>query len=210
MVEAGANEVTEDEAVTALETAHNAIKQLVDMIDALAKEAGRTKLAKPEVKVNAELKAYVDNSFGALADAMRIKGKLVNYATVAKVEKDMIAGLPESLADQKGAAKGLFHDMQERALREEVLGKGIRQDGRKFDEIRQITIENTVLPRVHGSIAVHARRDAGARHRHARHRRRSAEDRNGRRRDVEALHAPLQLPALLGRRSEADARPRPS
>ena len=151
MVEAGANEVTEDEAVTALETAHNAIKQLVEMIDALAKEAGRTKLAKPEVKVNAELKAYVDNSFGALADAMRIKGKLVNYATVAKVEKDMIAGLPESLADQKGAAKGLFHDMQERALREEVLGKGIRQDGRKFDEIRQITIENTVLPRVHGS-----------------------------------------------------------
>ena len=82
---------------------------------------------------------------------MRIKGKLVNYATVAKVEKEMLAGLPESLADQKGAAKGLFHDMQERALREEVLGKGIRQDGRKFDEIRQITIENTVLPRVHGS-----------------------------------------------------------
>ncbi len=151
MVEAGANEVTEDDAVTALETAHNAIKQIVGMIDALAKEAGRTKLAKPEVQVNAELKAYVDKSFGALADAMRIKGKLVNYATVAKVEKDMIAGLPESLADQKAAAKGLFHDMQERALREEVLGKGIRQDGRKFDEIRQITIENTVLPRVHGS-----------------------------------------------------------
>ena len=50
MVEAGANEVTEDEAVTALETAHNAIKQLVEMIDALAKEAGRTKLAKPEVE----------------------------------------------------------------------------------------------------------------------------------------------------------------
>ena len=151
MVEAGANEVTEDEAVTALETAHNAIKQLVEMIDTLAKEAGRTKLAKPEEKENAELKAYVDKSFGALADAMRIKGKLVNYATVAKVEKEMVAGLPESLADQKGAAKGFFHDMQERALREEVLGKGIRQDGRKFDEIRQITIENTVLPRVHGS-----------------------------------------------------------
>src|SRR5918995_1596418 len=86
MVEAGANEVTEDEAVTALETAHNAIKQLVDMIDTLAKEAGRPKLAKPEVKVNAELKAYVDNSFTALADAMRIKGKLVNYATVATAD----------------------------------------------------------------------------------------------------------------------------
>jgi polyribonucleotide nucleotidyltransferase len=151
MVEAGANEVTEEEAITALETAHAAIKQIVDTIDALAKDAGRTKLAKPEVAVNAELQAYVDTSFPALADAMRIKGKLVNYATVAKVEKDMLAGLPESLADRKLEAKGYFHANQERALREEVLGKGIRQDGRKFDEIRQITIENSVLPRVHGS-----------------------------------------------------------
>src|SRR6185436_3636539 len=123
----------------------------VEMIDALAKDAGRAKLAKPEVTVNAELKAYVDRSFTALADAMRIKGKIVNYATVAKVEKDMLAGLPESFAAQKLEAKGLFHAMQERALREEVLGKSIRQDGRKFDEIRQITIENSVLPRVHGS-----------------------------------------------------------
>jgi polyribonucleotide nucleotidyltransferase len=151
MVEAGANEVTEEEAITALETAHAAIKQIVDTIDALAKDAGRTKLAKPEVTVNAELQAYVDQSFPALADAMRIKGKLVNYATVAKVEKDMLAGLPEALADKKLEAKGYFHANQERALREEVLGKGIRQDGRKFDEIRQITIENSVLPRVHGS-----------------------------------------------------------
>ena len=94
----------------------------------------RTKLAKPEKKENAELKAYVDQSYNALADAMKIKGKIVNYATVAKVEKEMLAGLPEGFADQKGAAKGFFHDMQERALREEVLGKGIRQDGRKFDE----------------------------------------------------------------------------
>ena len=151
MVEAGANEVTEDEAITALETAHNAIKQLVEMIDALAKEAGRTKLAKPEKTENAELKAYVDQSFGALADAMRIKGKITNYATVGKLEKEMVAGLPEAFAASKGEAKGYFHDLQERALREEILGKGIRQDGRKFDEIRQITIENTVLPRVHGS-----------------------------------------------------------
>ena len=55
---------------------------------------------------------------------------------------------------------------------------------------------------------LHARRDAGARDRDARHRRGSAEDRDGGRRDVEALHAPLQLPAVLGRRSAVPARPR--
>ncbi len=151
MVEAGANEVTEEEAITALETAHDAIKKICDMIDDLAKANGKAKLPKPEVTVNNELKAYVDQSYNALADAMRIKGKIKNYATVAQVEKTMVAGLPEAFKDQAGAAKGLFHAMQERALREEILDRSVRQDGRKFDEIRQITIENSVLPRVHGS-----------------------------------------------------------
>ena len=66
MVEAGANEVSEDEAIQALETAHNAIKQLVEMIDGLAKEAGRKKLAKPEVKKDEKLAAYVESKvYGA-------------------------------------------------------------------------------------------------------------------------------------------------
>ena len=59
--------------------------------------------------------------------------------------------MPEEFADKKLEAKGLFHALQEKALRDEVLGKGVRLDGRKFDEIRPITIENGVLPRVHGS-----------------------------------------------------------
>ncbi len=152
MVEAGAMEVTEEEAVQALETAQAAINQICDTIDALAKDAGRKKLAKPEVKTNEKLAAYVESkAAAALGDAMRIKGKIENYGTVAKVEKDLIANLPEEFATSKAAVKGLFHDLQEKTLRDSILNQGIRLDGRKFDEIRQITIENTVLPRVHGS-----------------------------------------------------------
>ncbi len=152
MVEAGAMEVTEEEAVQALETAQAAINQICDMIDALAKDAGRKKLAKPEVKTDEKLAAYVESkAAAALGDAMRIKGKIENYGTVAKVEKDLIANLPEEFAASKAAVKGLFHDLQDKTLRESILNQGIRLDGRKFDEIRQITIENTVLPRVHGS-----------------------------------------------------------
>jgi polyribonucleotide nucleotidyltransferase len=152
MVEAGASEVSEDEAVQALETAHNAIKQLVEMIDTLAKEAGRKKLPKPEVKTDEKLAAYVESkAYAPLGEAMRIKGKIENYGTVGKLEKELIANLPEEFAGSKAAVKGLFHDLQEKTLRDSILNKGIRLDGRKFDEIRQITIENTVLPRVHGS-----------------------------------------------------------
>jgi polyribonucleotide nucleotidyltransferase len=151
MVEAGANEVTEEEAVQALDAAHTAIKQICDQIDDLARAGGRRKVAKPEVTLNQELKAYVETHFTNLVQAMKIKGKLENYATVGRIEKDMIAALPESLKDQELEAKGLFHAMQEKAMREEALERGVRLDGRKFDEIRAITIENSVLPRVHGS-----------------------------------------------------------
>jgi polyribonucleotide nucleotidyltransferase len=152
MVEAGAMEVSEDEAVQALETAQAAINQICDMIDALAKDAGRKKLPKPEVKTDEKLAAHVEGKcYAALNDAMRIKGKIENYGTVAKVEKEMLAGLPEEFADRKLEAKGVFQVLQERALRDSILNQGVRLDGRKFDEIRQITIENTVLPRVHGS-----------------------------------------------------------
>ena len=152
MVEAGAQEVSEEEVVRALEVAHAAIKDLCAAIDALAGEAGRKKLSKPEVKVDAAFhQALEAKALGPLTEAMRIKGKLENYATVARVEKEVIAGLPDDQSARKGEAKGILHALQEKVLRDEILERGVRLDGRKFDEIRPITIENTVLPRVHGS-----------------------------------------------------------
>ena len=152
MVEAGAQEVTEDEVIQALETAHAAIKNICAGIDALAAEAGRKKLAKPEVKVDAAFQQMLEaKALAPLSAAMRIKGKIENYATVAKVEKEIIAGLPEDQANRKGEAKGLLHALQEKVLRTEILDRNVRLDGRKFDEIRPIAIETKVLPRVHGS-----------------------------------------------------------
>ncbi|MFP5378308.1 MAG: polyribonucleotide nucleotidyltransferase [Vicinamibacteria bacterium] len=152
MVEAGANEVSEDEVIQALEVAHAAIKDICAEIDALAAKVGRAKLPKPEVKVDAEFERWVhEQALAPLTAAMRIKGKLENYATVDKVFKDVAAALPEDQATRKGEAKGIFGALQEKVLRDEILERGIRLDGRKFDEIRPITIENTVLPRVHGS-----------------------------------------------------------
>ncbi len=152
MVEAGAQEVSEEEAVQALEVAHAAIKSICAVIDDLAAAAGRKKLATPEVKVDTAFQQAIEGqALARLTDAMRIKGKLENYATVAKVEKEVIAALPEDQVGRKGEAKAILHALQEKVLRDEILERGVRLDGRKFDEIRPITIENTVLPRVHGS-----------------------------------------------------------
>jgi polyribonucleotide nucleotidyltransferase len=152
MVEAGAKEVTEEEAVQALETAHAAIREICDAIDALAQAAGRKKLAKPDVTGDAELQKLVEGkTLAPLTEAMRIKGKLENYSRVDEVLAELMDALPEDYLERKGEAKGIFKGLQEKVLRDEVLERGIRLDGRKFDEIRPIWIESSVLPRVHGS-----------------------------------------------------------
>jgi polyribonucleotide nucleotidyltransferase len=152
MVEAGAREVSEEEALAGLDAAHQAIKQLCSGIDALAAKAGKTKLPKPAVTVDAAFHAMVEGlALEPLTQAMRIKAKLENYAQVAQVEKQVLSSLPADAADRKGEAKGILGALQEKVLRDEVLQRGVRLDGRRFDEIRPISIETTVLPRVHGS-----------------------------------------------------------
>jgi polyribonucleotide nucleotidyltransferase len=150
MVEAGAKEVTEAQVVGALEAAHAAIKLLVAAIDELKQAVGKPKMTVSAKEVDSAFhKAIHDKSFGALGDAMRILDKLASYAQVDTVLHSLLGGLE---AEKHGDAKHVFHDMQEKVLRDEVLNKGHRLDGRKFDQIRPIWSEATVLPRVHGSV----------------------------------------------------------
>jgi polyribonucleotide nucleotidyltransferase len=153
MVEAGAQEVPEEQMVQALERAHAAIKDICAGIDALAAQAGKTKRAPGAAKEISKdfVKQVEDAVRGPLTDAMKIKDKLENYATVDKVIKGYITGLPEDDAEQKSSAKSILSDLKEKILRDEVLDRGRRLDGRRFDEIRNITIEVGVLPRTHGS-----------------------------------------------------------
>ena len=150
MVEAGAQEVSEADVVGALEAAHAAIKQIVAAIDDLKKAAGKKKLAVKAKQVDAAFHQTVhDKSFGPLGDAMRILNKLESYSQVDTVLEELLEALDE---EQHAQARHIFHEMQEKVLRDEVLNKGHRLDGRKFDEIRPIWTEAGVLPRVHGSV----------------------------------------------------------
>jgi polyribonucleotide nucleotidyltransferase len=92
--------------------------------------------------------------FGPLAEAMRIKNKLESYGTVDAVLSDYLSSLgdDDAMAQKTSEAKHIFHGLKEKVLRDEILNKSVRLDGRKFDEIRPIWTEATVLPRVHGSV----------------------------------------------------------
>ncbi len=155
MVEAGAKEVTEPQVVGALEAAHAAIKQIVSAIDDLAAKAGKKKLLVTTKAIDPTLHASAEQTmFGPLQTAMRIKDKLDSYGSVDQVLDGFLKSLPadDTLSAKKADAKHVFHGLKEKVLRTEVLEHGVRLDGRRFDEVRPIWTEATVLPRVHGSV----------------------------------------------------------
>jgi polyribonucleotide nucleotidyltransferase len=152
MVEAGAKQVSEAQVVEALEAAHAAIRQIVDVIDDLKKEVGKPKLTVAPKEIGTDFYREVEEKvYLPLGEAMRTRGKLESYDRVDQLLDDLIASIPEGEVQRKVEAKAIFKELKEKVLRDEVLNRRVRLDGRKFDEIRQISTEAGVLPRTHGS-----------------------------------------------------------
>ncbi len=152
MVEAGAQIVSEEDMITGLEAGHAAIRDIIVEIDKLAAAAGKTKMAVVEKSLDASVVADVEAALlGPLADAMRLKDKLESYAAVDKVLDDYLATLPEDDSARRSDSKGAFKALKEKVLRDEILERGQRLDGRAFDEIRAVTGDVGLLPRAHGS-----------------------------------------------------------
>jgi len=152
MVEAGASEVSEEEMLEGIYRGHDAIKRIIAAQKEMVAEIGKAKRPVPQRTEPEGLRdRLIADWKQPLAEAMRIRGKLENYARIDEVKARMLDSLPEDDADGRGFAKRFFHDLQDLILREEVLERSIRLDGRRFDEIRRIDCEVGVLPRTHGS-----------------------------------------------------------
>jgi polyribonucleotide nucleotidyltransferase len=152
MVEAGAKQATEEEMIGALEAAHAAIKVIVAAIDSLKAERGKAKKTVAPKEIHHDFYREVEEKvYVPLAEAMRIEDKLENYASVDKVLAELVASIPDDEVQRRTEAKTIFKDLKEKVLRDEILDRGKRLDGRRFDQIRPIWIETGVLPRVHGS-----------------------------------------------------------
>ncbi|MCC7009319.1 MAG: polyribonucleotide nucleotidyltransferase [Acidobacteria bacterium] len=152
MVEAGAKEATEEEMIGALDAAHQAIRQIVAAIDDLQGDAGKDKQTVTSKIIDAAFVRDIEaKAYEPLAEAMRLKDKLENYEQVDEVLGNLVGALPEDQPQQREDAKRIFKNLKEKVMRDEILERGQRLDGRRFDEIRPIWIETGVLPRTHGS-----------------------------------------------------------
>ncbi len=152
MVEAGAKEVDEGAMVAALEIAHGAIKEIVQAINALARDAGKAKQQASRQEIGREFYREVEEQvLMPLTEAMRVADKLENESRVEELLEQLIASVPDEDLERRVDAKAIFKELKERVLRDEILKRGTRLDGRSFDEIRPITIDVGMLPRTHGS-----------------------------------------------------------
>ncbi len=154
MVEGGANEVSEDIMLGALEQAQGFITAMCELQEQLVAKCGKEKL--PLAPLNVEL----ENKDSIIADATPLlekacfqDSKISRGKAIAEAKATVVEKYAEQLSNevQKKLFDACFDDIQYNLLRKSILDKGLRIDGRKCDEIRPITCEVNVLPRPHGS-----------------------------------------------------------
>ena len=149
MVESEAHELSEEQMLGAVEFGHKAMQPVIDMIEEMAKESGKTKWNLPDLGIEKLIEAIIAESSKAVEEAYLILEKRVRYGKL-----DMIfESLSQKYLEEYGALKlGIaFDEVKSRVVRGKMLSQKVRIDGRASDEIRQIECETGILPRAHGS-----------------------------------------------------------
>ncbi len=152
MVESSARELSEENMVQALVAGHEAIKKICAVQRQMMAEIGKPKRQPVKKEIDHALAHEIASALEpGLYEAMQKRDKLEMYARMDAVKKAYVASIPEDQTAKKALVAHVYDSLREHILRREILERGRRLDGRRFDEIRPITSEVTVLPRTHGS-----------------------------------------------------------
>lgn len=155
MVEAGANEVTEEEVVKALEYAQEAMLPAIKLQKELVEKVGVAKkefeLVLPSEDIQSEVNAFLADKMG---DKLRAP-MAERHARMHELRESMLAHFAEKLGEQFDVVKSEYEDAFANAankdVRKGILEDSIRPDGRGFTDIRPLSSETGFLPRAHGS-----------------------------------------------------------
>ncbi len=152
MVEAGASEISEEKMIEALDFAHAVIRKLIGLQKDLYQQIQPVKRPVQKVEFEAAEYARIETEYAArISEALHIKGKLDSYARLDEIANAIVESVPEEEAERRLQAGRIYEHLMERIFRREILEEKRRPDGRRFDEIRSISSEVSMLPRTHGS-----------------------------------------------------------
>ena len=153
MIEAGADEVSNDEMVGAIMFGHQEIKKICAFIeDVIVPAAGKPKQQIELYHIPEELDAAV-RAYGSekLDWALETFDRAEREKRQDEVEKDILAHFAEIYPDQTRELKDSIYYLTKEKVRAKIFDKGIRPDGRGLKDIRPIWCERHILPRAHGS-----------------------------------------------------------
>ncbi|MFA6321176.1 MAG: polyribonucleotide nucleotidyltransferase [Candidatus Omnitrophota bacterium] len=153
MIESGSSELDEDVILEAIKFGHKEMQPLIDLQEKMAKEVGLKKRDIELYKIDDELL----NKVRSISAAKLVE---VNKLSTKEQREDAMGALADELKEKLVTedsgysdkdVKNALNEVEEEDVRRFIIEKNKRVDGRKFDEIRQITCEVGVLPRTHGS-----------------------------------------------------------
>ena len=155
MVEGESKEVSEEDIIEALKVAHDAIKGLCELQNELAKKVGNIEKREYSHENSDEdlLKDIKEKTYDKLYKIAEegISNKKKRGEKFKEVREEYLSSIKEDEEFDEFLFGKYFHDIEKEAIRNSVLDKKIRLDGRKLNEIRPIWSEIDYLPNAHGS-----------------------------------------------------------
>ncbi len=152
MIEAGANEVSDEIMYDAIMKAHEEIKGIVAFINDIVAEIGKPKFEYASGELDHDM---FDTVFAhceaAVMEALDTDDKNIRDAKMQPIMDDIVATFEETYPDIKVVLPELIYKIQKKIVRRWLLVDKKRVDGRRMDEIRPLASEVGVIPRVHGS-----------------------------------------------------------
>ncbi len=157
MIEAGANEIPENIMLKAIKEAHKEIKKICKFISKIQKEIGKPKFEYKSFEVDQNTYKWVEENF---KEEMKEKVQEADKETREKNLSELTNKIEETYTKEKGEEtfeeqkaniKEAIYKLEKKCVREMIFFEHKRVDGRKLDEIRPLSCEVGLLPRVHGS-----------------------------------------------------------
>ncbi|HSQ33541.1 MAG TPA: polyribonucleotide nucleotidyltransferase, partial [Peptostreptococcaceae bacterium] len=152
MVEAGSNEITEEQMLDAIMFAHEEIKKIVEFIENIVSEVGKEKqdviLYKPEEEIEKLVREFATDKMRV---AIQTVEKLERMENMDKVKGETIENFEEEYSEYLSDIEEVLHSIIKEQVRSLIVNESIRPDNRRPEEIRNIWSEVSILPRTHGS-----------------------------------------------------------
>lgn len=152
MIEASASIISEDSMLNAILFGHDAIRHIIEGIREFQARAGKPKRDFPRYLPSEALAMRAEAlAEERLKEAMRANDKETRESQIDRVNQDVTATLQEEFPEEVGLIAAVLKKQLKKVVRYAIIHEKIRPDGRGFTEIRPISVEVGVLPRVHGT-----------------------------------------------------------